>query len=286
MSATEASAGAGTDPATPLGSGFATGDIEDTLDLRLSDEFIALLNRRPDDPSATEPGHTPVDDSDLLDHVADWRPAVTSAGVFHLLPVRLDRDLPRITRWMNDPVVAAFWELGGPEEITADHLRPQLEGDGRSAPCLGVLDGVPMSYWEIYRADLDPLARHYASRPHDTGIHLLIGGAGDRGRGLGSTLIAAVTSLVLAHRTRCTRVIAEPDVRNSPSVAAFKKAGFRSHTELQLPDKQAALMVHDRAAGPSGRLHAGESTGRPEPTSAGRASTSAPPLAPARTPSP
>ena len=50
-------------------------------------------------------------------------------------------------------------------------------------PCLGVLDGTPMSYWEIYRADLDPLARHYPARPHDTGIHLLIGGVADRGRG-------------------------------------------------------------------------------------------------------
>ncbi|MGV9572720.1 GNAT family N-acetyltransferase, partial [Streptomyces nigra] len=30
----------------------------------------------------------------------------------------------------------------------------------------------PMSYWEIYRADLDPLARHYPARPHDIGVHL------------------------------------------------------------------------------------------------------------------
>ena len=69
--------------------------------------------------------------------------------------------------------------------MTEDHLRAQFGGDGRSVPCLGVLDGTPMSYWEIYRADLDPLARHYPARPHDTGLHLLIGGVADRGRGLG-----------------------------------------------------------------------------------------------------
>ncbi len=64
---------------------------------------------------------------------------------------------------MNDPAVAAFWELAGPPSVTEDHLRAQLSGDGRSVPCVGVLDGTPMSYWEIYRADLDPLARHCPS---------------------------------------------------------------------------------------------------------------------------
>lgn len=163
------------------------------------------------------------------------------------MPVRVTRDLALISRWMNDPAVAAFWELAGPEEVTAGHLRPQLEGDGRSVPCLGVLDGVPMSYWEIYRADLDPLARHYPARPHDTGIHLLVGGVANRGRGVGTTLLRAVSDLVLDHRPRCGRVIAEPDLRNTPSVAAFLNAGFRFSAEVDLPDKRAALMVRERA---------------------------------------
>jgi RimJ/RimL family protein N-acetyltransferase len=148
---------------------------------------------------------------------------------------------------MNDPAVAAFWELAGPEEVTAAHLRTQLDGDGRSVPCLGVLDGTPMSYWEIYRADLDPLARHYPARPHDTGVHLLIGGAADRGRGLGTTLLRAVSDLVLDHRPSCARVVAEPDLRNTPSVSAFLGAGFRLCAEVDLPGKRAALMVRDRA---------------------------------------
>lgn len=104
-----------------------------------------------------------------------------------------------------------------------------------------------MSYWEIYRADLDPLARHYPARPHDTGIHLLIGGVADRDRGLGSSLLRAVADHVLDHRPPCARVIAEPDLRNTPSVSAFLSAGFRFSAELDLPDKRAALMVRDRA---------------------------------------
>jgi RimJ/RimL family protein N-acetyltransferase len=110
-----------------------------------------------------------------------------------------------------------------------------------------MLDGTPMSYWEIYRADLDPLARHYAARPHDTGIHVLLGDVSDRGRGLGSALLNAVADLVLDKRPTCARVVAEPDLRNMPSVAAFLGAGFRFSAEVDLPAKQAALMVRDRS---------------------------------------
>ncbi len=179
--------------------------------------------------------------------MATWAPVSTAAGTFRLVPVRIERDLPLLGHWMNDPAVAAFWQLAGPASVTEGHLRPQMEGDGRSVPCLGVLDGTPMSYWEIYRADLDPLARHYPARPHDTGVHLLIGGVADRGRGIGSLLLHAVADLVLENRPACSRVIAEPDLRNTPSVAAFLSAGFRFAAELDLPDKRAALMVRDRA---------------------------------------
>ncbi|MFK0135631.1 GNAT family N-acetyltransferase [Streptomyces murinus] len=184
---------------------------------------------------------------DLLDGLhASWEPVPTPVGTFQLVPVLPDRDLPLVHAWMNDPAVAEFWELAGPRQRTADHLRAQLEGDGRSVPCLGVLDGTPMSYWEIYRADLDPLALHCPVLPHDTGIHLLLGAAGDRGRGLGSALLRAVADLVLDRRPACARVVAEPDHRNTPSLAAFLGAGFRYAAEVDLPGKRAALMIRDR----------------------------------------
>lgn len=189
---------------------------------------------------------TPASRADLLDGVAHWGEAATDHGPFRLRPVRLPHDLPLVTTWMNDPAVDAFWELAGPPERTAAHLRRQLDGDGRSVPCLGLLDGVPMSYWEIYRADLDPLADHYPCQPHDTGVHLLIGAARDRGRGLGGALLRAVSELVLHHRPRCRRVVAEPDVRNAPSLAAFRAAGFRRVADVDLPDKRAAIMIRTR----------------------------------------
>ncbi|MGW2232455.1 GNAT family N-acetyltransferase [Streptomyces sp. NPDC001759] len=233
-------------------------DCEDTLDLRLPDELLALLEEQagPDDGPGPGPGSDGGEapplfastiDHDLLDRVAEWGPVAAPVGTFHLVPVVIERDLPLITRWMNDPAVAEFWELAGAESVTGEHLRAQLGGDGRSVPCVGVLEGTPMSYWEIYRADLDPLARHYPARPHDTGIHLLIGEVADRGRGLGSALLRAVADLALDRRPACARVVAEPALRNTPSVAAFLTAGFRFSAEIDLPDKRAALMVRDRS---------------------------------------
>ncbi|MFJ5999786.1 GNAT family N-acetyltransferase [Streptomyces sp. NPDC092370] len=245
----------------------AGGHGENTLDPRLPDERIALAAEDPLDghaapgrderttqlpvPTAAtrdrcRPSFVPRHE-DLLDRVADWGPADTPAGVFHLVPARLGRDLPLISRWMNDPAAAAFWELSGPQSVTEGHLRAQLAGDGRSVPCVGLLDGAPMSYWEIYRADLDPLARHYPARPHDTGIHVLVGPVADRGRGLGGLLLRTVADLVLAQRPSCARVIAEPDMRNTPSIAAFLTAGFRFSAEVDLPAKRAGLMVRDRS---------------------------------------
>jgi RimJ/RimL family protein N-acetyltransferase len=223
---------------------------EDTLDIPLPVDFTALHPGVAPSPVRV-PGRRSADSGDdLLDRPAGWAPVATSAGAFRLVPVRIGRDLPLISHWMNDPAVAAFWELAGPRSLTEDHLGAQLRGDGRSVPCLGVLGETPMSYWEIYRADLDPLARYYPARPHDTGLHLLIGGVADRGRGLGTLLLKAVADLVLDHRPWCSRVIAEPDLRNTPSVSAFLSAGFRFAAELELPGKRAALMVCDRALRP------------------------------------
>ncbi|MFJ4481136.1 GNAT family N-acetyltransferase [Streptomyces longwoodensis] len=172
----------------------------------------------------------------------------TAAGTFRLRPVR-PADLPLITAWMNDPAVAAYWSLDGPAERTGRHVEAQLAGDGHSTPYLGLLDGTPMSYWEVYRADLDPLARHYPAEPHDTGIHLLLGPPEARGRGLGSTLLTALADHLLRY---VPRLVGEPDVRNTPSLRAFRTAGFDRAAELDLPDKRAVLMTR-RPAPPAER---------------------------------
>ncbi|WP_342775419.1 GNAT family N-acetyltransferase [Streptomyces tateyamensis] len=170
--------------------------------------------------------------------------ADTGAGGLLLRPVT-EADLPLLTGWMNDPAVDAFWELAGPPERTAAHVRPQLAPGGPSRAYLGELAGEPVSYWEVYQVLEDRLADYYPAEPGDLGVHLLLGPPGARGRGLGAVLIDAVAGALLTG-TGCERVVAEPDVRNTASLRAFARAGFRIEREIRLPEKRAALMVRGR----------------------------------------
>jgi RimJ/RimL family protein N-acetyltransferase len=172
------------------------------------------------------------------------------AGRFALRPVDPAADLDLVHGWMNEAAAARYWELDGPAEHTARHLAEQGEAD-YTAAYLGVLNGTAMSYWELYRADLDPLlAGRYPAASHDAGVHVLIGDPALRGHGLGTTLLREVAARTLSADPYATRMIAEPDVRNTASIAAFEHAGFRRAADVELADKTAALMIKLRAPMP------------------------------------
>lgn len=169
-----------------------------------------------------------------------WYDLPTPAGRFTLSPVKLERDLPLIHRWMNDPAVAEYWCLDGTPARTAAHLRSQLALP-HTQPLLARLAGRPIGYWELYQAAEDPLAEYYAAEPADLGIHLLIGEADCRGLGLGGLLLRVLAEA--AQRRKPRRLVAEPDERNLASVRAFAAAGFAAVAGLDLPGKRAALML-------------------------------------------
>ncbi|MCV7076782.1 GNAT family N-acetyltransferase [Mycobacterium szulgai] len=167
------------------------------------------------------------------------------SGEFSLRRLCLDRDVDLLHAWMNDPEVARFWKKAWPPREIAAYLQKQEES-AHSTAYVGELNGIPMSYWELYRADLDQLAHYYAARDHDAGVHLLLGPAECRGRGLAVKLLNAVSTWQLDADPRADRVIAEPDVDNQRSIRAFERAGFRRTRDVELPNKRAALMVRDR----------------------------------------
>ncbi|MCQ0025208.1 acetyltransferase [Streptomyces somaliensis DSM 40738] len=173
--------------------------------------------------------------------------AVAQAGAFTLRAVDPAADAGLVHAWMNDPEVAEYWEMAQPEERIAAYLREQV-GSAHSTPYIGCVGGTPMSYWELYRADLDPLRHHYPARPRDAGVHLLLGPSRYRGRGLGAALLRAVSDWLLRTDPYAERVVAEPDVRNERSVRAFERAGFQLVRRIDLPTKRAALMVRERRA--------------------------------------
>jgi acetyl CoA:N6-hydroxylysine acetyl transferase len=193
---------------------------------------------------AVRSGGAPVNEPDLrqcraaLDHDV-------FAGDFSLRRLSPDDDLDLVHTWMNDPEIARFWRMSWPPQKIASYLQQQ-DRSAHSTAYLGELDGVPMSYWELYRADLDALAQHYVAREHDAGLHLLLGPAECRGHGLGASLLHAVSSWQLDADPDATRVVAEPDAENKRAIRAFERAGFRRTVDFDLPHKRAALMIRDR----------------------------------------
>ena len=161
-------------------------------------------------------------------------------------PAHAAEDLERVRLWMQAPHVAAFWNQAWTVERWRAELERQL-GGVHSLPCMLDFEGVPLAYLEVYRVVRDRLAGHYPERPHDLGVHVAIGDLGRTGRGLGRALLREVAEGLLAADPLCTRVVAEPDSRNAPSLRAFTAAGFRTVGPITLPDKNATLLIYPRS---------------------------------------
>lgn len=163
------------------------------------------------------------------------------AGEFRLRDLDVDADLDLLHGWMNDPEIAEYWKMPWPRERVRDYLHRQV-GLAHSTPFVGELDGTAISYWELYRADLDPLAEHYPALPNDAGVHLMFGPR-YRGRGLAVDLLHTVTGWQLDADPAATRVIGEPDAANERVIHTAAQAGFRRVGTMQLPHKRAALLI-------------------------------------------
>lgn len=154
-------------------------------------------------------------------------------------------DVATVHRWMNTEHVAVRWRQAWSWTRWRDELVRQLDG-AHSLPCLVARNGRDIAYVELYRVARDALARCYPHHPHDLGVHIAIGAPEETGRGQGSALLRAVAEGLLEADPRCVRVVAEPDVHNAASIAAFGKAGFAHEREVGLPGKNSALMVYSR----------------------------------------
>jgi lysine N-acyltransferase len=154
-------------------------------------------------------------------------------------------DAARIALWMTQPHVRRWWHQGWSVERWAQEISRQAAGE-HSRPCLVTLDAEEFAYVELYRVRHDRLAQYYSYDDEDWGVHVAIGDGTRVGKGLGRQLLREVAVTLLRAEPACTRVVAEPDIENTPSVRAFAAAGFVQHGQLQLPEKTAVLMVRTR----------------------------------------
>jgi len=161
----------------------------------------------------------------------------------------IDADLPRMHRWMNDPVVAHFWQ----EEGDLAHQRAYLgriAADPHATALIGSFDGEPFGYFEVYWAKEDRIAPFCAAGDYDRGWHVLVGEERFRGKAGGKAWLSAwmpsISHYLFLDDPRTRRLVIEPRADNDRMRRSLARCGYDLVREFDFPHKRAVLGVLPR----------------------------------------
>jgi RimJ/RimL family protein N-acetyltransferase len=124
-------------------------------------------------------------------------------------------DLQLLNKWMNEPRVSKFWGCSGPQ-ITQEKFLQTNMSSKHSFPAIGLWDGKPFGYFELYWVKEDILGRHLGDRAdnYDRGIHVLVGEEEFRGKHRVKCWITALAHWAFIEDYRTNAVVLEPRVDN------------------------------------------------------------------------
>lgn len=125
-------------------------------------------------------------------------------------------DVQLLHKWMNLDRVSKFWGCTGPESTQAEFLRANLTSNN-SFPAIGMWDGKPFGYFEIYWVKEDILGRHLSDRAgdFDRGVHVLVGEDEFRGKHRVKIWITSLAQWAFGHDYRTNAVVLEPRIDNT-----------------------------------------------------------------------
>ncbi|CAK7244678.1 MAG: hypothetical protein STHCBS139747_006222 [Sporothrix thermara] len=134
--------------------------------------------------------------------------------------------------WMAIPRVHRFWG-----DYSPAFLRTAL-ASRHSFPVIGMWDGVPFGYFEIYWVKEDTLGVHIGAQADDfdRGLHVFIGEEWARGRV--PLWLTSIVQWILCSDYRTMSVCIEPRVDNERFIAHLQNAGFNKQREVTFPHKQ------------------------------------------------
>ncbi|RKF74193.1 putative siderophore biosynthesis protein [Golovinomyces cichoracearum] len=153
-------------------------------------------------------------------------------------------DCQLLHKWMNLPRVSKFWNCDGPISRQEEFLRKNLLAK-HSFPVIGLWDGKPFGYFEIYWAKEDILGRYVddgSIGAWDRGIHVLVGENEYRGKHRVSCWLTALAHWAFIEDCRTNCLVLEPRVDNERFISYLQETGFLKEREITFPHKQSALM--------------------------------------------
>ncbi|KAL2157276.1 hypothetical protein VTH06DRAFT_6316 [Thermothelomyces fergusii] len=142
-------------------------------------------------------------------------------------------DSALLESWHANRRVSKFWGKYSPDML------PNALKSRHSFPAIGLWDGVPFGYFEIYWVKEDLLGRYAGPvvEDWDRGCHVLIGEEWARGR-VQSWLTSLVHWMFCADY-RTMNICLEPRVDNVRFIQHLQDAGFTKEKEITFPHKQA-----------------------------------------------
>lgn len=156
-----------------------------------------------------------------------------------------ERDLPHFHRWMNDPVVDAFWEEAGELERHRAYVE-RIAGDPHALGLIGCFDDQPFGYFETYWAKEDRIAPYYDAADYDRGWHVLIGEADRRGKPWLTAWMPAISHYLFLDDCRTQRLVIEPRWDNRKMMKSLARCGYALLKHFDFPHKRAMLGILTR----------------------------------------
>jgi RimJ/RimL family protein N-acetyltransferase len=161
---------------------------------------------RPTSPLSSLPAHV------TAVSVADPTPPTPTSGTEDTL---LMTDVQLLHKWMNNPRVSKFWGCDGPESKQEAFLRINMTTK-HSFPAIGLWDGKPFGYFEIYWAKEDILGKYIGNSvgDFDRGVHVLVGEEDFRGKHRVKCWMTSLAHWAFDQDYRTNAMVLEPRVDN------------------------------------------------------------------------
>ncbi|MFI5616807.1 GNAT family N-acetyltransferase [Streptomyces sp. NPDC051567] len=166
-------------------------------------------------------------------------------GTFTVRPLDPKADAELLHGWVTHPK-AAFWMMqdATPAEVEREYTKI-TEAEHHDA-FIGLHEGRPAFLMERYDPSRIELAGLYDARYGDVGMHFLVAPSDRPLHGFTLAVITTVMGAVFADPA-ATRVVVEPDIRNTAVHALNAAVGFVPEGPLTKPEKEALLSFCTRA---------------------------------------
>lgn len=168
-----------------------------------------------------------------------YRRFVPGLGTLSLRPFDLGTDVGTLHSWVTQPY-AQYWGLLDSTIADVHTEYQRIASSAHHRAFLGEHDGRPAFLMERYEPAGDVVGQVYDVAPGDVGMHVLVGPPVAPLPGFTGAVFETIMDSLFADPL-VDRVVVEPDVRNLKIQALNARMGFRKHSIVTLPDKQAWL---------------------------------------------